>query len=369
MADLLDALAKLYLHWGRPTETERSYEEALAVRERCWRAMADQGDLEGVTRLSWLWATCADPKFRDGNRAASFAERAVAATNRRDASTLDTLAAAYAEAGQFAKAVSVQKEAIVLAHDEHRKEEFESRLILYQSDSPYRQPDVITPVGALPASRGLNKPNPASGHFSKEQLVRSIAPRDTQASTSLIDLSSFYNVPLTESWHEWGSSDLSELPQGIQTFANAQFDVRGLIQVGARYQEGEVYPDRVRAIPVSRPCRRLHFLHAAIYADGTPYGIRIGAYVIHYASGRQTEIPIVVGQSLADWFTQPNEKNQTFTIAWTGLNSESRRQGRTIRLFKSTWDNPLPTETVKTIDFVSFRAGPAPFLVAITAEP
>jgi len=75
---------------------------------------------------------------------------------------------------------------------------------------------------------------------------------------------------------------------------------------------------------------------------------------------------------LADWFTQPNEEKETFTIAWTGQNAESRRQGRTIRLFKSTWENPTPAETIRSIDFAgvlthAFRS--APFLVAVTAEP
>ena len=37
---------------------------------------------------------------------------------------LDTLAAAYAEAGEFAKAADVQREAIGLCQDEKRKSDF-----------------------------------------------------------------------------------------------------------------------------------------------------------------------------------------------------------------------------------------------------
>src|SRR5437867_8711959 len=95
-----------------------------------------------------------------------------------------------------------------------------------------------------------------------------------------------------------------------------------------------------------------------------------GYYSIHYSNGRLVHIPIVIGESLADWFTQPNQEKETFTIAWTGQNAESRRQGRTIRLFKSTWENPTPAESIRSIDFVSSTpSGPAPFLVAVTAEP
>ena len=155
---------------------------------------------------------------------------------------------------------------------------------------------------------------------------------------------------------------------GIQTFVGVQFDVGGLIQVGAPSRTGENYPTEVRQIAIQRACQRLHFLHAAIFAGGTPNGTRIGSYVLHYVNGRQAEVPIVIGQSLADWFTQPNEENKRFTIAWTGYNAESRRQGKTIRLFKTTWENPAPAEAIRSIDFVSAQAGPAPFLVAITAE-
>jgi serine/threonine protein kinase/tetratricopeptide (TPR) repeat protein len=203
----------------------------------------------------------------------------------------------------------------------------------------------------------------------KALLAQSIPARDPGATTNLIDLSSFYNAPLTEPWHGFGSNDLSELPRGIQTLAGVQFDVRGLIQLAASSGGPEKYPGEVRDIPVQRACLRLHFLHAAIFGAGAPDGAKIGSYIIHYASGTQSELPIIMGHSLADWWTQPDEQDKTFTIAWVGQNAESRQQGKTIRLFKSTWENPAPGEAVSTIDFIADQKGPAPFLVAITAEP
>ena len=53
-----------------------------------------------------------------------FAEKAVAATNRKTPADLDTLAAAYAEAGQFEKAVSTQQEAIALLQTEAEKDDY-----------------------------------------------------------------------------------------------------------------------------------------------------------------------------------------------------------------------------------------------------
>ena len=64
--------------------------------------------------LAWLLATCPMSKFRDGPTAVSHAETAVASTNRGIPNMLGTLAAAYAETGQFDKAVSTEREAIAL---------------------------------------------------------------------------------------------------------------------------------------------------------------------------------------------------------------------------------------------------------------
>ena len=59
-------------------------------------------------------------------------------TDRKEPNYLDTLAAAYAEAGQFETAVAVQREAILLLRDEKQKQDFASRLKLYESNTPYR---------------------------------------------------------------------------------------------------------------------------------------------------------------------------------------------------------------------------------------
>jgi len=59
-------------------------------------------------------------------------------TDWNDADYLDTLAAAYAESGQFDKAVESQEKAIELAPDDE-KADFETRLKLYQEGKPYRE--------------------------------------------------------------------------------------------------------------------------------------------------------------------------------------------------------------------------------------
>ena len=89
--------------------------------------------------MAWILATSADPAIRDGANAVVFAEKAVAATERKTPWNLGTLAAAYAEVGQFEKAVSAQQEAIALLQTEEKKNDYRSRLRLYEAKTPYRE--------------------------------------------------------------------------------------------------------------------------------------------------------------------------------------------------------------------------------------
>jgi len=69
-----------------------------------------------LDELAWLLATYPDSKSRDGAEAIRLAERACVLTDRRIPALLDTLAAAYAEAGNFESAISAAEEALKRAH-------------------------------------------------------------------------------------------------------------------------------------------------------------------------------------------------------------------------------------------------------------
>lgn len=106
-----------------------------------YRKAAENGDARSLNGMAWFLATCNDSKLRDGTGAVGFAEKAVTATSRKDPMILDTLAAAYAEAGQFTNAVSLQQEAIALLHTESEITNYTSRLRLYELNTPYRERD------------------------------------------------------------------------------------------------------------------------------------------------------------------------------------------------------------------------------------
>jgi tetratricopeptide (TPR) repeat protein len=65
-----------------------------------------------LDELAWLLATYPDSNARDGAEAVRLAERACALTDRRVPALLATLAAAYAEAEDFPRAVAAGEEAL-----------------------------------------------------------------------------------------------------------------------------------------------------------------------------------------------------------------------------------------------------------------
>ena len=95
-------------------------------------------DLQTLNNLAWLLATCEDDRVRDGDQAVTLAERAARLTDNENPLVLDTLAATYAEAGDFEKAARWQTKAIELSPSD-RKDDGRAKLELYRSGSPFRE--------------------------------------------------------------------------------------------------------------------------------------------------------------------------------------------------------------------------------------
>ncbi len=196
-------------------------------------------------------------------------------------------------------------------------------------------------------------------------------PRDPKARVALLDLTDFYNASLTQSWHGNAGNDLAALPQGLQTFAGVEFDVRGIVQLGSKSRTAAKFPAQVTGIPVHQKCERLHFLHAAGFGSVDQEGKQIGTYVVHYATNQmRLEIPIYYGRGMRNWHVLAGEPDapEELKVAWTGQNAVSRRAGGSLRLFITTWPNLAPGVEIESIDFVSSMLVSAPFLLGITVE-
>jgi tetratricopeptide (TPR) repeat protein len=132
-------LSKLYTVQGR-------YQEArgLFIQE-CERLRREQGPNDPAIALplhglAWLQATYPLAELRNGTEAIKNATRACELTNWKEGSSIDTLAAAYAEAGDFESAVKWQEKAITLVSKPWRHMldvGMKARLELYQAHKPY----------------------------------------------------------------------------------------------------------------------------------------------------------------------------------------------------------------------------------------
>ncbi len=170
-ADINPAFAQARYNLGRALAQNGRAEEALAQ----WRAVLDvvpgfaearfsMGDLlysrgrvreavanwqEGLrldgdrvtvlNRLARVLATSPDSSLRNGARAVAFAEQAARLSGGKDATVLETLAAAYAEAGRFEEAIAAARRALESATGRDFIAVLKARIGLYEARTALRE--------------------------------------------------------------------------------------------------------------------------------------------------------------------------------------------------------------------------------------
>jgi hypothetical protein len=87
-----------------------------------------------------MMSTCPDQKYRNGKEALTHANKACDLTSWQQGDFIDTLAAAYAEAGNFPQAIMWQQHAISLMKSDSTEQQQDSakRIELYRAKQPYR---------------------------------------------------------------------------------------------------------------------------------------------------------------------------------------------------------------------------------------
>jgi tetratricopeptide (TPR) repeat protein len=141
-ADALGTLAIALAQRAQIGGAIQAYQQALKY---------DPKNLVALNNLAWIYATNPDPRYRNGKEALRLA---LAATEQSqgskeavsDLSAADTLAAAYAELGQFDKAVDVINTALKRSPEapQNLVADLRRRMELYQAQKPYREGDVRT---------------------------------------------------------------------------------------------------------------------------------------------------------------------------------------------------------------------------------
>lgn len=122
---------------GRMLLSDRS-DERLEEAVHWLQRAAGAGHAAAQNAAAWILATSARDEVRNGTLAVHLAERAV--EQAEDADTLDTLAAALAEDGDFARAIASQRLALEYVDtDDDRRTELLARLASYEASRPWRE--------------------------------------------------------------------------------------------------------------------------------------------------------------------------------------------------------------------------------------
>jgi tetratricopeptide (TPR) repeat protein len=124
---------------GRVAIGQKDYRAAVVHFEAAFKANPRQ--LAAGNNLAWILATNSEQQLRDGKRAVEVASRICEATQYKDYRFFSTLAAAYAEDGDFENAIAITKKAIDLAaakRDEKTVVSMNKRLKLFEAKTPVR---------------------------------------------------------------------------------------------------------------------------------------------------------------------------------------------------------------------------------------
>ena len=104
----------------------------------------DPDNLDVLNNLGWMLATRTQSAHRDGATALKLAQHAQQLAGDDNPKILRTLAAAYAETGDFGNATEVARNAIAAANargDAGLANKLQTDLLLYETHLPYRSPN------------------------------------------------------------------------------------------------------------------------------------------------------------------------------------------------------------------------------------
>jgi tetratricopeptide (TPR) repeat protein len=141
--ELVPDSAQAHFRYGQALQAQHHFAAAKAEYQKAFELKPENWPV--CINLAWLLATCPDKSVRDGAKAVELvqqAEQSPSLAGIELPQLLDTLAAAYAEAGRFDKAVETAKRALNLPATQNDKplaEAIQCRLKLYEANTPYHE--------------------------------------------------------------------------------------------------------------------------------------------------------------------------------------------------------------------------------------
>jgi hypothetical protein len=164
----------------------------------------------------------------------------------------------------------------------------------------------------------------------------------------------------------------AQVPRGETNFDGVPFLMFGKIDLTGlgRARDGEFQPPRVGEIPVARRATRLHLIHGASY--DSPEGTPVACVLLRYETGEGRKLFLRYGVHTRNWYVEANEADPALSdplslVIWNGT-SRPNGVGTPTRLFKTTFDNPLPGQEIRAIELLSLFARANAVILAITLE-
>ena len=149
-----------YLNFGKHAEAIADFERALTMEPK---------DTSLLNNLAWVFATSPDDQLRDGSRAVELATQACELTEYKTPHILSTLAAAYAESGDFDSATKWSTKSVEMNDPEHSAQ-LQKELESYRTGKPWREQQSISKEKTSPKVLLLDSP---------QDLPRAKIPGDT----------------------------------------------------------------------------------------------------------------------------------------------------------------------------------------------
>ena len=144
--------ADTLLTTGKHAEAIADFEKGLKLQPK------DPGMLNN---LAWVLATSPTDKLRNGKRAIELAKSACEVTQYKQAHILSTLAAAYAETGDFKTAIEWSEKAVQQGKDD-QKDALSKELASYRAGKPWREmqlePEALKPEHFRPKKPETTEP-------------------------------------------------------------------------------------------------------------------------------------------------------------------------------------------------------------------
>ncbi|MGB9005423.1 MAG: tetratricopeptide repeat protein [Candidatus Aminicenantales bacterium] len=129
-----------YFRRGQAYGRLKRYREAIADFQKAIEL--EPKSIEAHNSLAWLLATAPEDGVRNGLQAIDYARKALDLAGDNNYFYMDTLAAAYAEAGRFEEAIALQEQAVSLLPADvsvQDRADFKKRLDLYKRHTPFRE--------------------------------------------------------------------------------------------------------------------------------------------------------------------------------------------------------------------------------------